>query len=186
MKEDKKTTEQFFTSKGIDAQHFPKKSDGKSVDLELYVDDKLWGYCEIKSIVAYNFIGERSDPTYNKIQNKIHEASKQFIACNPNHEYPNILVFINHSERIGFPDLWLVLTGEYLPPTYHSEPIELRYLKRLDKTDDLSQIDYFVWIDHGANKIFYSINSNSSFIEFLKTKICSKAYENIPNYAFLT
>ena len=144
MKEDKARAVSFFSMKGIDARQISEKESGKKPDLELYIDDSLFGYCEIKSIVDYDFIGEHHDPTNNKIQNKIHEASKQFSAYNADHNVPNILLFMNHYKNIGFKDLWVVLTGQETPPNNPSEPIDIRYAKRLAQKNDLSHIDYFV------------------------------------------
>ncbi len=92
MKDDKNRAIAYFKLKDIEARQISKKKSGKKPDLELYIDNSLFGICEIKSIVDYEFIGEHSDPTNNKIQNKIHEASKQFSAYNADHKVPNILL----------------------------------------------------------------------------------------------
>ena len=84
MKEDKNRAIAYFKLKAIDARPISKKGVGKTPDLDLYIDGTLFACCEIKSIIDYDFVGERPDPTGNKIQNKIHEAAKQFAAHNPN------------------------------------------------------------------------------------------------------
>jgi len=178
MRQDKETTRNFFARKGVEVRDYPKRTGGKAVDFILFLDDKVWAYAEVKTIVEYDFFGERGDPTYNKIQNKIHEASKQFATSNPGHEYPNIIVFINHTPRIGFQDLWLVMTGQYSPPGRDSEVMDLRYLKRLVTKNDLNDIDFFVWIDHSMKKMCYAINSDSAFGQRLRCHISSKAHED--------
>ncbi len=123
MKEDKNRAIAYFKLKNIEARPISKKKAGKTPDLDLYIDDTLFGCCEIKSIVDYDYMGERPDPTYNKIQNKIHEAAKQFAAYNPKHSVPNLLFFINHFQHAGFQDLWTVLTGQATPPNKPSGPL---------------------------------------------------------------
>jgi len=94
MKADKKLVINYFASKSIDAKHFPKRKEGKKPDFELYLEKNLFAFCELKSIVDYEFSGLRHDPTYNKIQNKIHEAANQLKAANPEYTVPNIVFFM--------------------------------------------------------------------------------------------
>ena len=68
MKADKELAISYFMSKSIDVKHFPKQKAGKKLDFELYLEKRLFGFCELESIVDYEFIGFRHDPTYNKIQ----------------------------------------------------------------------------------------------------------------------
>ena len=178
MKEDRERTITFFNLKGIDARIISNKTPGKTPDMELDIDDSLFGYCEIKSIVDYEFIGERPDPTYNKIQNKIHEGAKQFAAYNCYHSVPNLLLFINHFRNVDFQDLWLVLTGQATHPSNLSEPIDVRYALRLDQKKNLAHIDYLIWIDK-KKLASYCLNDTSPFKNILKEKICSKACEYI-------
>jgi hypothetical protein len=177
MTDDKELVIRFFRTKNIEACHFPKQSKGKKADFDLYLGNCNFGYCELKSILDYEFSGLRQDPTYNKIQNKIHEAAKQFYSVNPNHMKPNIVFFINHSKKVGWRDLWYVLTGQMTPPTQPSEPIDLRYLQRLLKKDDLSALDYFIWADTFGKNISFTINGDSHFTNELKESISSKEYE---------
>jgi len=179
MTDDKLLVIRFFKTKNIEARHFPKKSKGKKADFELYLGDQIFGYCELKSILDYELSGLLHDPTYNKIQNKIHEATKQFNSVNPNHLKPNILFFMNHTEKVGWQDLWYVLTGQVTPPNQPSEPIDLSYLIRFLKTDDLAIIDYFIWADTFGENISFCINSDSHFINALKERINPKAYEKM-------
>jgi hypothetical protein len=179
MTDDKLLVIKFFKAKNIEARHFSKKSKGKKADFELYSGNHIFGYCELKSILDYEFSGLRHDPTYNKIQNKIHEAAKQFHSVNPNHLNPNIIFFINHTKKVGWQDLWYVLTGQVTPPNQPSEPIDVTYLLRLLKKDDLAIIDYFIWSDTFGENISFSINSDSHFTNELKERISSKLYENI-------
>lgn len=178
MRRDKETSRRLFQRKGLETRSFPKKTSGKAVDFILFFENSIWGYAEVKTIVEYTLFGERRDPTYNKIQNKIHEASKQFASCNPRHEYPNIVVFVNQSKKLGFQDLWLVLSGQFAPPSQHLEIVDLRYFGRLAQKHDLDAIDYFIWIDHPMKRVCYAMNSDSSFEQALIFKISSQACED--------
>jgi len=177
MKKDKDIAIDFFKLKNIDARTISKKNSGKTPDLDLFIEETLFGCCEIKSIVDYDFTGERPDPTYNKIQNKIHEAAKQFADYNSGHSVPNILFFINHYQNIGFQDLWTVLTGQVTPPNKPSELLLANYAKRLNRKKDLEYIDYFIWLDVAKGLACYTINDTTHFQKILKEKLCSKAYE---------
>lgn len=179
MTADKLLVIKFFKTKGIEARHFPKKSAGKQADFELYLGSQIFGYCELKSILDYKFSGLINDPTYNKVQSKIHQAANQFRSVNPNHLNPNILFFINHRERVGWQDLWYVLTGEVTPPDQRSEPIDTRYLSRLLRNDDLAIVDYFIWADTFGTNIKFFIVADSAFSAELRGKISSKEYEKI-------
>ena len=179
MTGDKELIIKFFKSKSLDARHYPKKAKGEQPDFELFDNDQLFGFCELKSIVDYKLTGLRNDPTYNKIQAKIHKAAKQFKSVNSNHKHPNILFFINHCKKVGFQDLWYVLTGQTNQPNQTSEPIDLRYLKRLLRKDDLSLIDFFIWADIVGDRALFLINSDSEFSNKLKESISSRAFEKI-------
>lgn len=181
MKKDKDIAISFFKLKNIEARTISKKNSRKTPDMNLYIEDTLFGCCEIKSIVDYDFVGERFDPRYNKIQNKIHEAAKQFADYNSDRSVPNILFFINHYQHIGFQDLWTVLTGQVTPPNKPSEPLFAIYAKRLNRNNDLEYIDYFIWLDVAKKIASYTINDTSQFQKILKEKLCSKAYEYLSN-----
>ncbi len=92
-------------------------------------------------------------------------------------KYIIALLFINHYKNIGFKDLWVVLTGQETPPNNPSEPLVVRYAKRLSKKQDLKYIDYFIWLDVGKGLACYSINDMTAFQELLKESVCSTAHE---------
>jgi hypothetical protein len=177
MKKDKDIAISFFKLKDIDARTIPEKESGKTPDLDLYYEETLFGCCEIKSIVDYDFYGTRPNPTYNKIQNKIHESAKQFAAYSSSHLVPNILFFINHYRNVGFRDLWTVLTGQVTPPNNPSEPLLIKYAKRLNRKNDLEHIDYFIWLDVEKGLASYTINDTTHFQKPLKERLSSKTYE---------
>ncbi len=177
-KADKGLVVNFFKAKNIEARCFGKKQMDKNPDFELLINGERFGYCELKSIIEYKVLGEHSDPTYNKIQNKIHESTKQFLSVNPDHKVPNILFFINHHGYVGYQDLWFVLTGR-TTPDQTSDPIDLRYLERLIKNGDIEKIDFIIWADKEGTNTSFVTNSESKFHSDLSKKISSKAYEKI-------
>lgn len=174
----------YFKEKGIEAR-LSSKTDTPNPDFELYFDDNLFAYCELKSIMPYEleipsnitsgqiYEDEHHDPAFNTIQSKIHEACKQLRSVNPNHVLPNIIFFINHHHGRGIPDLRWVITGQVSREVL--DVLDLRYLKRLQK--DLPVVDYFIWVDSFSNKAFYYFRSESSFKDNLREKISSKEWE---------
>ncbi|PDO10505.1 MAG: hypothetical protein BLM47_07215 [Candidatus Reconcilbacillus cellulovorans] len=115
----------------LEKNHFlVKKIDEKIVgqkpDFEVFLNNDLVFYCEVKSLRGDLDINKmieseepnepisRHDPIFNSIANRIHEASKQFLAVNPKHNIPNVLSFVNKyfiPQSIGIDDLFLTLYG---------------------------------------------------------------------------
>jgi hypothetical protein len=67
--------------------------------------------------------GLRHDPIFNRLADRIHDATKQFGAVNRDHEFPNVLVCTNSDTHCGFPDLLGVLTGNLHAEGGRVEPI---------------------------------------------------------------
>lgn len=188
-KEDKQMAILYFKSKNIDARKFPKTSRKKNPDFILNLENNPFGYCELKSIDPFYWPDNlpscqpyeslHNDSAFNAIQNKVHEASNQLKAVNPKHEIPNIILFINHHQGRGPGDLRTVITGQISM----ADPDILWpvYAKRLLERNDLSHIDYFIWIDIRSNKAYYYIQKGSNFQNILKEKICSKCFEILPD-----
>jgi hypothetical protein len=184
---DKQLVIKYFEKKGIEARLFPKTSTILNPDFKVYIKGSLFAYCELKSIMPYElemppnltsgqiYEGLHNDPAFNTIQNKIHEASKQLRSANQNQGLPNIVFFINHHRYPGFPDLWWVITGQVSPK--NPDVLDIRYLKRLLKKDDLPVIDFIIWMDSFTGKIFYSFRAESPFQDILREKISFKAFE---------
>jgi hypothetical protein len=188
--QDKQLVIKYFEKKGIEARLFPKTCTMLNPDLKLYFDGNLIAYCELKSIMPYelelpsNFPSGQiyqdvhNDPAFNSIQNKIHEASKQLRSVNPDHDLPNIVFFLNHYKYRGIQDLRWVIKGQ--PSEKAPDVFDMTYLKRLLEKDDLSVVDYIIWIDSFSDKAFYYVRSESPFRDILKQRISSKAWEVLP------
>ena len=188
--QDKQSAIKYFEKKGIEARPFTKTSAMPNPDLKLYIDGNLFAYCELKSIMPYEldlpsnlpsgqiYQDEHNDPAFNSIQNKIHEASKQLRSVNPDHDLPNIVFFLNHHKYRGIQDLRWVIKGQ--PSEKAPDVFDMTYLRRLFEKDDLSVVDYIVWIDSFSNKAFYYVRSESPFRDILNEKISSKAWQVLP------
>ncbi|MBF0560070.1 MAG: hypothetical protein HQL08_14965 [Nitrospirae bacterium] len=179
MMDDKQLVITFFKTKNIEARHFPKEVVGEKADFELYVENHLFGYCELKSIADFKIYGEHYSAAYNTIQAITHRAANQLKSVNPDHAKPNIVFFINHDHERGWKDLWFVLTGQEMPQTQATSPIDLGHLKRLLKQGDSEIIDYFIWADTFGKIISFSVNATSPFNAELRETVSSKAYEEI-------
>ena len=187
--QDKQLAIKYFEKKSIEVRLFPKTCTMPNPDLKLYIDGNLFAYCEMKSIMPYEldlpsnlpsgqiYQDEHNDPAFNSIQNKIHEASKQLRSVNPDHDLPNIVFFVNHHKYRGIQDLRWVIKGQ--PSEKATDVFDPRYLKRLLEKDDLSVIDYIIWIDSFSDKAFYYVRSELSLRDILKEKISLKAWENL-------
>lgn len=139
----------YFKSIGLNPIRYSKnemrKNGNKTPDFMVKKDDKLLFYCEVKSIVGAVWDnGFRQDPTYNQIQNKIHEAVKQFSSVNQNREFPNVLVLKNNQYWTDVIDLHSVLTGMFFANNGERYSIFRKYSNgRIEKEKFL--IDLYIW-----------------------------------------
>jgi hypothetical protein len=88
--------------------------------------------------------GARHDPIFNRLTTHTHEAHKQFIAVNPRHDHPNILVFANSDRHCTFSDLLGVLTGNFYGAGGVVEPIFKEYSDGRIMFEKMT-IDVYVW-----------------------------------------
>ncbi|MBF0557377.1 MAG: hypothetical protein HQL08_01210 [Nitrospirae bacterium] len=179
MIDDKQLAITFFKTKNIEARHIPEVVEGEKADFELYVENHLFGYCELKSIADFKIYGTHYSTAYDTIQAMTHRAANQLKAVNSDHARPNIVFFINHDHEKGWQDLWYVLTDHEMPQTQATPPTELGHLKRLLKKGDSEIIDFFIWADTFGKIISYSINATSPFNAELRETISSMAYEEM-------
>jgi hypothetical protein len=97
---------------------------GRTPDFKVLEGRALKAFCEVKSprddwldeqldqTDAFEIAGGlRADPVFSRIARHVKKAASQFEAVNPDHDLPNILVFVNHAIQIGPNDLYETLTG---------------------------------------------------------------------------
>jgi hypothetical protein len=133
----------------------------KTPDYRVFKDADLVSYCEAKHVQHDDWLdkklaeaqplqlvgGPRPDPVFNRLTTHIHTAHKQFIAVNPDHVYPNILVFANSDSHCTFAsDLRGVLTGNFYGAGGVVEPIFKEFSDGRIKYEKMT-IDVYVWWD---------------------------------------
>ena len=120
---------------------------GKTPDYRVLRDARLVAYCEAKHLQRDDWAsGLRSDPIFNRISNHIHEAAQQFNAVNPDHAYPNILVFANSDGMSDARDLDSVITGLFRVKGGTDEAIYEQFSEGRIK-EEKCKIDLYVWWD---------------------------------------
>jgi len=157
--QDKQLIIEFFKKKGIEARSFSKTSDMSNPDFELYIDGRLFAYCELKSIMPYELLSsnlpsgqifqvEQNDSAaFNNIQKKIHDAAKQLRSVNPDHDLPNIVFFVNHNPHRNVGDLKEVIGVPSFNALDMSCPLYPKYRNRLLINKELPVLDYFIYLE---------------------------------------
>ena len=155
-----------FRPRGLSVERFSKEEtshkDGskKSPDFKVFFENQLSAYCEVKSprddwlddklekappleIVG----GLRKDPIFNRLARLTKKAAQQFDSVNAKRTIPNILVFVNHDEMAGWPDLYEILSG--YASTDKGELLNLGhgYIANIWLGDDRKKIDLYLWLD---------------------------------------
>lgn len=172
MDNDEKIIAGIFKKRDLQVKKFTKKRKAKSKtpDFQIFKDDKLAFFCEVKTIERDTWLedkilnappltivgGGRNDPTFNRIANKIHEASQQFEAVNPDSGYPNVLAFVNHDDYCGIRDLDSVLTGQFFADGGKLYSIYEKYSEGRIKEEKF-QIHLYIWSDNFKGN-FYRFN----------------------------
>ncbi len=100
--------------------------------------------------------GGRNDPRFNRVSNKIHEAVLQLDSVNPNLEYPNVLIFVNHDDTCDFLTLINVITGYFIAEGGEPHLIYGKFSDGRIKQEKL-RINLYVWIDENRKVPGYFI-----------------------------
>jgi hypothetical protein len=156
-----------FAEHGIDPVRYSKAEirAGRTPDLKMMLAGRLVGFCELKSprddwldeilegAAPFELRGgSRKDPIFNRIGRQIEKAATQFDAVNPNHELPNVLVFLNHDDASNSNDLVETLTGEFRTTTgQRIATVKNVSEGRLKAVKD--RIDLFIWIDRKSDQV---------------------------------
>jgi hypothetical protein len=134
---------------------------GKTPDYRVFKEADFVVYCEAKHVQHDDWLdkklaesrplqlvgGLRPDPIFNRLTAHIHTAHKQFIAVNPDHAHPNILMFYNSDRHCSFTgDLLGVLTGNFYGEGGVVDPIFKEFSDGRIKYEKMT-IDVYVWWD---------------------------------------
>ena len=138
---------------------------GSTPDFKMTLAGRLVGFCELKSprddcldkqledAPAFEIRGSvRKDPIFNRIGRQIEKAASQFDAVNPNHELPNVLVFLNHDDASYFNDLEETLTGEFRS-TKGERITTVKNVSEGKLKAVRDRVDLFIWIDCKTDEI---------------------------------
>jgi hypothetical protein len=170
---------------GLQPERFSKADmrRGKTPDFRVRKGGDVVLYCEAKHVQHDDWLaaklesaqplelvgGLRPDPIFNRLSNHIHEAAQQFKAVNPEHAYPNVLVFANSDSQCGFPDLRSVVTGNFYAQSGVVEPIYAEYSDGRIREEKLL-IDAYIWWDdwHPPEKFARLLLSESPHAQTIK------------------
>lgn len=164
-KQGEENVKRYFENLGFKVNKIKESSD-KTPDFVVFNKEERVFYCEEKTLEYDDFEGVKHDPTYNSISAHIHEATKQFLSVNPNHDIPNVLVFTNLDSMSDIQDLFITTTGKTMLDD--GELFKMRNVGRI--VYDLDQIDLYLWFD------------NNSFIKYVLGK--SNRFGNILRQMF--
>ena len=154
---------EYLKQHSLRAERFSKEEMrlGKTPDFRVFRDAELAAYCEVKHVQQDVWLDEqlkeaqalqivgglRPDPIPNRLTAHIHRAAQQFTAVNPNHYYPNILVFANSDRTCTFHgDLIGVLTGNFYSKSGVVERVFEQFSDGRIKYEKVT-IDLYVWRD---------------------------------------
>lgn len=150
----------FLIKHGLRGERFTKEEmrKGKTPDFRVFRDGKFVLFCEAKHVQHDDWLdkqldeappmklvgGSRPDPVYNRLTTHIHNAAKQFQAVNPDHKFPNVLVFANSDHHCGMTDLVSVLTGNFYSDSGSVDPIFKGFSEGRIR-EEKYLIDLYVW-----------------------------------------
>jgi large subunit ribosomal protein L30 len=127
---------------------------GKTPDFKLMKDGEIAGYCEVKSLFDPGALEDPPEgatavrknlPFYRKLGQNIRGAAEQLDAQSPNHDKPNVMVFVSHTPEIERKDLIATIAGLPLPG---GEPLFMLGRKMQGQVCEAARkIDLFLWID---------------------------------------
>ncbi len=145
---------------GLRGERFSKDEmkKSKTPDFRVFKDDQFIFFCEAKHVQYDDWLdkqldeapplklvgGLRPDPVYNRLTTHIHTAAKQFLAVNPEHKSPNVLVFTNSDHHCGMTDLVSVLTGNSYSDSGSIDPIFKEFSEGRIR-EEKHWIDLYVW-----------------------------------------
>ncbi|MGY3233313.1 ribosomal protein L30 [Bradyrhizobium sp. USDA 4448] len=127
---------------------------GKTPDFKLIIDGELVGYCEVKSLFDPGILQDppegvmavRKDlPFYRKLGQNVRGAVEQLNAENPDHDKPNVIVFVSHTPEIERKDLIATIAG--LPVSDGERLFMLGRKMQGQVCEAARKVDLIIWID---------------------------------------
>lgn len=160
----------FFTSKNMRVERIYEKENRSKEKPDLRIEWKKDAllYCEVKNVqdIFNQEVGLYLHNTrFNKLSSVIHKSSKQFNSFNLNHLIPNVIVFVSRDMQLHWKVLYDVLCGEIKT----NETIICSFknkdaFRRLK--EDLTNIDYIIWLQYAKIPTYILINKNQFTAEF--------------------
>lgn len=162
--EDQKLVEEIiFNPNHLDLQKIPRSSK-LTADFQVTLNGSVVAYCELKSphddwldklldlADPFQIVGGwREDPIFKKIRKHANKASKQFEACNPTRNVPDILLFVNHDDGSDFSDLMETFTGQFHADDGSRHATMSDIASSLERAK--SQIDLCIWVDGKSRRV---------------------------------
>jgi len=172
---DEGRTRGFLEEIGFEVKEFSKEERKKAStpDFRILKNKGLIFFCEVKTIAEDNWLykivsaapeetivgGSRNDPRFNRISAKIHDAVSQFRSVNPDHKYPNVLVFMSHDKYCRYGSLLQTIRGDFFAQSGEHHPIFLKYSEGRIKEEKF-EIDLFIWFDNLQEEPYWLFGKN--------------------------
>ena len=179
---DKQRARQFLEKCGLAVEEYSKDELrwSRTPDFKILKDGELVFYCEVKTIAEDTWIinqimnappgmivgGPRNDATYNRISSKIHDAAEQFRSVNLEHKYPNVLIFVDHEEGLGYMGLLQTVTGLFFAQSGGRHAIFQKYSNGRIREEKFN-IDLYLWFDDHWDKPAWLFGNNRPYVEAL-------------------
>lgn len=174
MDENETTAASFFNTLMLRAEKIPESvTEGvRSPDFKVFNREGFVFFAEVKTLSPNTQLDEVLDTAspfqvvevnesiYNRIASNIKNAGQQFVATNPNHEHPNVLVFVNKRD-CDVIDLKMTIEGVRVPGITISV---IGQEVRAQVQEWVQQIDAYIWLgNNDQNTIIVSPTANPEF-----------------------
>lgn len=178
MDENETTAANFFSTCILRPERIPESviEGVRTPDFKVFSGNGFAFFAEVKTLspdtrldealnaTAPLQVVEVSESVYNRIASNIKNAGRQFVAINPNHEHPNVLVFVNKRE-CSVIDLRMVLEGIRVPGITISV---IGQDAREQVQEGAQQIDAYVWLGNNEqNTIVFNPAANPALLHIL-------------------
>jgi hypothetical protein len=154
-KNDLKKVEEYFKLIGINYKKI-EETDTKTPDYKIMNENNsIIAYCEVKSVyLTFNeeINGYKHATTSNKLEKDIRRACEQFMAVNPEHQHPNILLWYSHDFQLNRMNLLELIQGHISCGNMRIKDLSAQRA-RIDK--QLHIVDCHIWMQEGSIEPVY-------------------------------